>query len=941
MPEYLSPGVFIEEVPSSLKAIEGVSTSTAAFVGRARRGTVPGYPWKGSPAPGLPFAPTGGFVLTPDPAPVLVTSFAEFQRQFGSPLPIPLADDVNDYGYLAWAVRAFFDNGGKRAYIARVVDSTDTPGTMRVAQGVVYRLMRSATKNDKSVILTSTRGLNVGDSITFTRRSDGQNAIGKAAAAAVATGIPETFALADSDQFSIVTNTPAATVTTTIVAKPATVTINGPGPYVINDKDSIQFRIGPVTEPIQTIVFSSADPLAPITSGAATLAQVEAVFTRYLSGVKVFPSGGNIALETDVHGTAARIEIVGGTAVAALVLVTGVTGPPAGSTVPDAAHVTIAQLNTAIGASPNFTVDADGAGNLRISSNAVGGGVTLTLNQLAGNVLQSLGFGTVFPLTVNGGAAVPSALTITAYNSLENSISFAAPLGVQLDAGDIYGIVTASLVGPPPSPKANSGPQFFARSPGKWSDNLQVRIANSDRQATPIVGSAIILAGATKLKVQNVNSFYVGAAVEIDYSGGARSSHQVTAIDSSTQQILINGATTKNIDPSATPTPIVRVLEIDIFVTDTSGSAPAEVYRGKSWNQTSDPAGLLKHYANAINAGSRLVWAQPPGVGTPPLPLPTTEDFNLTSQPSTMDGFAMGPTVAAAESFAFDDEKTWVGSDLGPGARSGIESLKDLTEARIIAAPGKTSPEVQLALITQCELLRYRFAILDGERDPAAGSITSILTHRNLYDTSFAAYYAPWETVIVDGQNQYLPPSGYMAGIYARVDNTRGVWKAPANEVVLNIIGLKTNYTTGEQDLLNPRGVNLIRQFDLDGIRVWGARTLSSDPDVRYVNVRRTLIFLEASLDRGTQFVVFEPNDQKTWKRVTESVGAFLLTQWRSGALFGDTPEQAFFVRCDETTMTADDIDNGRLICNIGVAIVRPAEFVIFRIEQITDFGTA
>ena len=157
--------------------------------------------------------------------------------------------------------------------------------------------------------------------------------------------------------------------------------------------------------------------------------------------------------------------------------------------------------------------------------------------------------------------------------------------------------------------------------------------------------------------------------------------------------------------------------------------------------------------------------------------------------------------------------------------------------------------------------------------------------------------------------------------------------------MVQNITGLKAYLTTGEQDILNPVGVNVIRRFETTGTRVWGARTISSDSSVKYVNVRRTLIYLEASIDRGTQWVVFEPNTPDTWDRVTDSVSSFLTTQWRNGALFGLKPTDAFFVRCDETTMTADDIQNGRLICLIGVAIVRPAEFVIFRIEQITGFA--
>jgi phage tail sheath protein FI len=282
----------------------------------------------------------------------------------------------------------------------------------------------------------------------------------------------------------------------------------------------------------------------------------------------------------------------------------------------------------------------------------------------------------------------------------------------------------------------------------------------------------------------------------------------------------------------------------------------------------------------------------------------------------------------------------YVGQDLGPGFRSGIQALKDAESISIIAAPGQTDAEVQGELINQCELLRYRFAVLDGEQNPAGGSVNAILTHRDQYDSSYAAYYVPWLQITLANQNVFLPPSGHIAGVYAGTDNSRGVWKAPANVVVQNITGLKTYIVKGEQDILNPAGVDCIRRFDQLGTRVWGARTISSDSSLKYVNVRRTLIFLEASIDYGTQWVVFEPNNPDTWGRVTDSVTAFLMTQWINGALFGIKPSDAFFVRCDLTTMTADDIQNGRLICLIGVAIVRPAEFVIFRIEQITGLPT-
>jgi phage tail sheath protein FI len=306
----------------------------------------------------------------------------------------------------------------------------------------------------------------------------------------------------------------------------------------------------------------------------------------------------------------------------------------------------------------------------------------------------------------------------------------------------------------------------------------------------------------------------------------------------------------------------------------------------------------------------------------------------------TENGFPVEPVTLGADGDVPTDDD-FVGQDPGPGQRSGIQALQDIDDIRIIAAPGEEAVPVENALITQAERMRYRFAVIDGTNPPSPPTVGQTLAHRNNFDTSFAAYYTPWLQIGGGDDTLFLPPSGHVIGIYARTDNDRGVWKAPANEVVRGITGLRSYITTGEQDILNPRGVNAIRRFEGRGIRVWGARTLSSDPEFRYVNVRRFLIFMEASIDRGTQWVVFEPNSPETWSRVVDSVSAFLHTQWRSGALFGRKPEDAFYVRCDETTMTVDDVQNGRLICDIGVAIVRPAEFVIFRIEQITGFGKA
>jgi phage tail sheath protein FI len=175
-----------------------------------------------------------------------------------------------------------------------------------------------------------------------------------------------------------------------------------------------------------------------------------------------------------------------------------------------------------------------------------------------------------------------------------------------------------------------------------------------------------------------------------------------------------------------------------------------------------------------------------------------------------------------------------------------------------------------------------------------------------------------------------------MAGIYARSDIERGVHKAPANETVRGVLGFTRNVGKGEQDVLNPEGINCLRFFEGRGYRVWGARTISSDPEWVYVNVRRLFIFLEHSIDRSTQWAVFEPNNEELWLKIRLTIESFLYDVWRTGALLGSKPEDAYFVRCDRSTMSQGDLDNGRLICLIGVAPTKPAEFVIFRIGQWT-----
>jgi uncharacterized protein len=239
-------------------------------------------------------------------------------------------------------------------------------------------------------------------------------------------------------------------------------------------------------------------------------------------------------------------------------------------------------------------------------------------------------------------------------------------------------------------------------------------------------------------------------------------------------------------------------------------------------------------------------------------------------------------------------------------------------------------------MIDHCELMGDRVAILDPPPGLNAQQVRDWRVERTGYDSKYAALYWPWVKVLdpLTGLQKFMPPSGALAGIWGRSDDTRGVHKAPANEVVRGALDIEVNVTRGEHDQLNPQGVNVIRAFPGRGIRVWGARTLSSDPAWRYINVRRLFNFIESSILAGTQWVVFEPNDLDLWQRIKRTINAFLLRQWRDGALFGATPGEAFYVKCDSETNPPEVVDAGQVIVEIGIAPVKPAEFVVFRLAQ-------
>ncbi len=449
-----------------------------------------------------------------------------------------------------------------------------------------------------------------------------------------------------------------------------------------------------------------------------------------------------------------------------------------------------------------------------------------------------------------------------------------------------------------------------ARNPGAWGNAVQAALEPSSKAKTQIYE----VVGETKYRVKNGAGFNAGDVVAFEAAGAKQYGKVVSSRDNVIElEAALEGDV---VDGGLLPTKVLSTCEFTLTV---AYGDEVEQFEKCSLNITA------ANYVEKAAARSGLVavTAAHSDEATHPLDVIGSATISLS-----------GGSDGSAGSLSAAD---FMGEDNGPGKRTGIQAFIDNDQASLMAVPGVTEPAVQLALVAHCENLGSRFAILDIPREKT--KVPDVLTHRDMFDSSYAAMYNPWLQVFdpLEKRNVYIPPSGSMAGVYARSDSTRGVEKAPANEVVRGCTGLDVQYNKGEQDILNPKGVNLIRSFSGQGIRVWGARTTSSNALWKYINVRRLFIFLEESIKAGTNWVVFEPNDERLWARVHRTIDAFLTRVWRGGALMGSSPGEAFYIDISRNTMTQDDIDNGRLICVIGVAPVKPAEFVIFRITQKTN----
>ena len=820
MPEYLSPGVYVEEIDAGPKPIEGVSTSTAGTVGVTSKGPSTGKP-------------------------ELVTSFAEFTRKFGGFLaePVPAlfnqwalnATEGGRWWQFALSVKGFFDNGGQRIYVKRVFSSGADASLGDSGVGVVAELTSDATSGATTLRLRHLLGIQANSAVNLFQ-----------GAQAVA-----------GNPFTVLRYSAGTNEVTLSAAIPADMTAG---------RDFVEVIARAVPAPA-TLRFEAAS--------VGLWGDALAVRVRPMVGAALRILHDPLAGRPGFATTAAAAAAVGD----ATVDVLDTTGFAVGDVV-------------SIGAA-SHTITAIAAPTLTITP------LLTAAVALADPVARAARANDPFESTVSVAVAVGAASV-----TVVSAAGFAT--GDLVDIGGRFHTVTAVAA------------QTLTIAP---ATPVALAIGGSVRR---LRSSNVVAAGNRTLLLQGAGQLYEGALVELD----AGTTKERLVVD----EVIGNQVRfTSDVTLAYHETRRLRTIEAEVSVRyEPDGFLESEeIFPNLRLVDDGGPSYLVTH----LNTRSALIRV----TGLAGLSATDFADFpSVPPPPGNHDDRALWMGLTGG-----DDDYTgltvddFVGVDGGSGARTGIQGLEDIDEISICLAPGIWSTTVHGALIQHCEILKDRFAVLD----PRDGlSIEGIREFREPLDSKYAALYYPWLEVRDPsvGRNVICPPSAHMAGIYARVDVERGVHKAPANEVIRGIFRIAQDVTKREQDMLNPRGINALRFFPGRGNRVWGARTVTSDASWKYINVRRLFIFVEESIEEGTQWVVFEPNDEPLWARVRQTISNFLFTVWRNGALQGATPAEAFFVKCDRSTMTQDDIDNGRLICLIGIAPVKPAEFVIFRIQQKT-----
>ncbi len=705
----------------------------------------------------------------------------------------------------------------------------------------------------------------------------------------------------------------------------------------------------PVT--VTAIVGDAVSFVPALTAGAAANALVDPA--PKLTTAAGTPGARTVVVDNRVGVAVGSLLEVGSGSTSEVVTVTGVPGltgvaPDSGNIAIDPALAGAHPIGTKVqlrGAPATAT-----AGGAKVSALAMAaeeGATTLAVSDArayAGHHLRVFSpSGSAYFHQINGAVGVPT----------PDAFQIATPLARSHQAGSVA---------------VARAPLFLveALDAGSWGDRLRVTVTDDDPGLVSRTTLATLV-NPTTIRLASRSGVQPGTVLEFsDPVDGAVLGDpvKVRAVDRATGNILLAGAglaagqqvigtvvrsreftltvsLLRQPDP-ATPSRDDQVIDRETFrnlsmdprhsnyVEKVIGSTAGPL---RAWDHRPEGGSLYVRVRDAATTQADLESAR---VGPEAL-VDRRPDGRLTPARTRLEA------VPGDDSIGTLADAHFLGADnVDPERRTGLQSLRNIEQVSLVAIPGQVSATVQQGLIDHCELMRYRFAVMDTTPEPR-DTITDAQEQRQQFDTKYAALYYPWLSIrdpfpqnLADVHDYAIPPAGHLLGVYARTDIERGVHKAPANEVVRGITGLRRQVNKEQQDILNPYPVNInvIRDFrdNNRGIRVYGARVITSDPDWKYVNVRRLLIFVEASIERGLQWVVFEPNSEPLWARVTRVITNFLTVVWRNGALEGTSPEEAFFVRCDRTTMTQTDVDNGRLIVLVGVAPVKPAEFVIVRI---------
>lgn len=807
MPEYLAPGVYIEEVEIGARPIEGVSTSTGGFLGYAERG--------------------------PLNTPTLVTSFAQFQSVFGGFLPAEKGStDLSQIRWLAYAVSAFFENGGKRVYVTRVasLDNADTaigylPDISGDTIGAV--LTKNAHANDYALQLSEDAGFSANNTLLLKDGNRSEYLTFEDAAHKILLRGAATFFEAHSAG-ALITN----------------VTSNSTADAELGSIDNMTLELSNVAS---GVIFAENDYLLIDNTNAI---------------------GDEVVVVDEVLAQA-------------------------GTT----ATITITEPLQRTQATGRNIYKLTRSTEATILSHVSAGESTLYVADSTGFVLDD---------TIIIGNEY---YNIKAPQTTSDAIRISPPLKYDHSAGNDVILV-----------EETPAITVTAASNGTWGDSLKVSVIPSSISSTQITEA--VSGGTDRLDLETITGIEEGSVLKLT---AASDTYLVTVkeihkTDTETYVVLENTFTgTLAIGDK------VETQEFDLYISDGSNE---ELFKNLSLNSQHS-----RFFGDIITEkSSNLVRVEAYTGSGDTIGLPTSDDGMSWFLSGGDDGF---PTNER------DMNTIYAGEDsIEPVNRTGLNTFKNIDDINIAAIPGITTKYLQQKLVNHCEVaMKDRFAVLDSV---ALAGLDEVKAQRNLFDSSYGALYYPWLYAFDPLSKGYInmPPSGFVSGIYARADVERGVHKAPANEKVNGVVNtekLNGKYRIidkGTQDVLNPLGVNCIRSFPGRGIRVWGARTMSSNSLWKYVNVRRLFLFLEESIENGTQWVVFEPNDPKLWARVKQTISQFLTSVWKSGALMGNTPDDAFFIKCDDTTMTPSDINNGRLVVQVGVAPVKPAEFVIFRIAQ-------